>query len=282
MGSNHAPSAFHLSITPILRAVFGFMLTINFTAGFRPSLQKSAALHINKPPLRKIKTANPWIVTQREQTACRSNASNNQKTLEEGVHVSEQIIKKSRFIGIAHHCRTWNDAQESIAKIRSEHPKSRHVCFAMVAGMTERSSDDGEPTGTGGLPILNALRGEALSDTLCVVVRYYGGIKLGAGGLIRAYGGTARQVLQTAPTKVLIPQSTIHVSCTSTHVGSIYDLASKFGASIQNEVYLSDGTLNAWIVCETRVQSKLKECLQDATQGKIEFLPLEFDDNDND
>jgi putative IMPACT (imprinted ancient) family translation regulator len=71
---------------------------------------------------------------------------------------------------------------------------SQHMCLGYVAffaGMTERCYDDGKPTGTSGVLILSAIRGQGLLDTLCVVVRYFGGIKLGAGGLIRAYGGTA-------------------------------------------------------------------------------------------
>ena len=71
---------------------------------------------------------------------------------------AEEIVKKSRFIGIAKHCTSWNDAQEFIQSIRGEHPKSRHVCFGFVCGtnpVTERCSDDGEPTGTAGQPILS-------------------------------------------------------------------------------------------------------------------------------
>lgn len=71
---------------------------------------------------------------------------------------SEQIIKKSRFIGIAKHCTSWDDAQEFVKSVKAEHPKSRHVCFGFVCGtnpVTERCSDDGEPTGTAGVPILS-------------------------------------------------------------------------------------------------------------------------------
>jgi putative IMPACT (imprinted ancient) family translation regulator len=78
--------------------------------------------------------------------------------------------------------------------VRRDHPMSRHMCLgyaALSAGMMERCYDDGKPTGTSGVLILSAIRGQGPLDTLCIVVRYYGGIKLGAGGLIRAYGGAA-------------------------------------------------------------------------------------------
>jgi hypothetical protein len=92
-------------------------------------------------------------------------------------YVSEQVIKKSRFIGLAKHCNSWDDAQEFVASVWKEHPKARHVCFGFVAGanpVQERSVDDGEPSGTAGVPILGGIKGEGLSDTVCVVVRYFG------------------------------------------------------------------------------------------------------------
>ncbi len=102
--------------------------------------------------------------------------------LEDGKYYSaDQVIKKSHFIGITKYCTTWESAQEFVNSIRADHPKARHVCFAFVGGFnpkTERCSDDGEPTGTAGVPILGGINGEDLSDTVCVVVRYSGGIKV--------------------------------------------------------------------------------------------------------
>jgi len=117
------------------------------------------------------------------------------------------VVKKSRFIGIAKQCSTFEDAESFIADVKIEHPKSRHVVFGYVGCNTERSTDDGEPTGTAGSPVLSAVKGEGLSDTGCVVVKYFGGIKLGAGGLIRAYGGAAREVLRSAE-KVAVVERT--------------------------------------------------------------------------
>lgn len=100
-----------------------------------------------------------------------------QRTLAEGSHTAEMEVKKSRFLGHAKHAETWDQAQEYIQEVKALHPKARHWCYAACFGVnpvSERCSDDGEPTGTAGQPILNAINGERLSDVVCVVVRYSG------------------------------------------------------------------------------------------------------------
>ena len=189
--------------------------------------------------------------------------------------ISEQIIKKSRFIGIAKHCESWEEAQATIESIRAEHPKARHICFGVVLGsnvVQERANDDSEPTGTAGAPILGGIKGEGLTDTLCVVVRYFGGIKLGAGGLIRAYGSTARQVLREASTKVLIPKSVFRISSSSANVGQIYDIVRRFNGSVSDEVYQSNGDVQLSVTCETTTVERMEQSLLDGTRGEILFL----------
>jgi len=195
--------------------------------------------------------------------------------LEDGSHWTETEIKKSRFLAYAAHVDSWDEAQEYLLTIKAEHPKARHWCFGYCGGVnpvTERCSDDREPTGTAGLPILGAIHSETLSDTMCIVVRYSGGIKLGAGGLIRAYGGSARQTLRAAPVKVLIPKSTIRVKVEGSFVGAIYDVAAKVGGTTSGEEYGADGNLSISITCETAVEQRLQESLQDATRGRAEIL----------
>lgn len=196
-------------------------------------------------------------------------------TLDSGSHQAEIEIKKSRFIGYAKHVENWKDAQSYLEYVHKEHPKARHVCFGFVAGFNpvqERCSDDGEPTGTAGLPILTAIKGECLLDTICVVVRYFGGIKLGAGGLIRAYGNGAREVLRAAPQKILIPKSTIRVSVPSSFTGSVYDCVKKVGGSTSEEVYTADGKLLVSITCETQFEESLLKKLSDSTRGEVELI----------
>jgi uncharacterized YigZ family protein len=198
------------------------------------------------------------------------------KELQDGEYYqAEEVIKKSRFIGIAKHCTSWENAQEFVEFIRNQHPKSRHVCFAYVGGFnpkTERCSDDGEPTGTAGVPILGAINGEDISDTICVVVRYYGGIKLGAGGLIRAYGGAARLVLRDAEKEVLIPKIGLALSTTSSNAGQIYSIATKYNGTVEGESYNHEGDLKVTIICNVDQFETMRQDLIDATRGNITFL----------
>ncbi len=110
--------------------------------------------------------------------------------------------KKSEFIGIAIHAETAEHAEEFIRRIREEHPKARHVAWASIRGSlsdrSERMSDDGEPGGTAGKPILEALKQNDMTDCAIAVVRYFGGILLGAGGLVRAYSAAACAALGQA------------------------------------------------------------------------------------
>ncbi len=104
---------------------------------------------------------------------------------------TELVIRKSRFICHVHRAGTDNDARAFIAEIKTRHWDANHNCSAYVVGdrgAIQRTSDDGEPSGTAGVPMLNVLLKRELTDTVAVVTRYFGGIKLGAGGLIRAYG----------------------------------------------------------------------------------------------
>lgn len=111
---------------------------------------------------------------------------------------TEIEIKKSRFINMVFHIETEEEADAILAEIRKKHYKATHVCWAYVLNTNPRrqkASDDGEPSGTAGKPILEVIDHRELRDVLLVVIRYFGGVKLGTGGLIRAYGGGASDVL---------------------------------------------------------------------------------------
>ena len=127
--------------------------------------------------------------------------------------VSEILeIKKSKFIGYAFFCEDVNDANKFLADIRAEHKKATHVCFAYVINSNEKASDDGEPQGTAGIPILEIIKKRKLTNVLVIVVRYFGGIKLGTGGLVRAYGEGATLALNSAGTANLIEATEFSVS----------------------------------------------------------------------
>ena len=218
------------------------------------------------------------------------------------IYAAEEVIKKSRFIGYASHCPSWKEAQTILDTVRKDHPKSRHVCFGFVSSSsspsrvrsgssssnlderkdddddeevvevgTERCSDDGEPTGTAGMPIVSAIKGEGLSDVLCIVVRYFGGIKLGAGGLIRAYGNTARLVLRSASTILHVPQMSIRLSTMTSNSGAIYAAVAKYDGVASEEVYTDLGELVVTITCTEERGERMKQDIVDATRGGVTF-----------
>lgn len=112
-------------------------------------------------------------------------------------------IRRSRFLALASRATTEEDARAFIATARADFPDARHHCSAFIlhadtgdgTNPVERSNDDGEPSGTAGQPMLEVLRGAGLQDVVVVVVRWFGGVKLGTGGLVRAYGDATREVL---------------------------------------------------------------------------------------
>jgi len=115
------------------------------------------------------------------------------------VHEGEFTLKGSRFIGILMPCRTEDEIQQCLAKVSERYRNATHYCYAAVYGGSERkekSSDNGEPSGTAGKPILFALKGSGLSDVVCIVVRYFGGTLLGTGGLVHAYTEGSRIALE--------------------------------------------------------------------------------------
>jgi uncharacterized YigZ family protein len=117
----------------------------------------------------------------------------------ESTHRVEEIIKKSRFIGIIAPCRNKKELAAALSGLQADYPTASHIAFAYrihsPKGIVSRFFDAGEPSGTAGKPIFQHLEGKDLINVLLAVVRYFGGIKLGAGGLTRAYGGTAKKVI---------------------------------------------------------------------------------------
>lgn len=126
----------------------------------------------------------------------------------------EQIIDKSRFIGIAVPLTSIDQLDMAMKNIRDDYPNARHYVYAyrLYEGLIEKSSDDGEPQGTGGRPIMDILQHGDIWNVLLVVVRYFGGVLLGTGGLSRAYGGTARQLINETNLKKLSLYQVYHLT----------------------------------------------------------------------
>jgi len=125
--------------------------------------------------------------------------------------VNEYIINKSRFICLLYKIYDVNDVNNILDDIKKEYKGATHYCYSYIIDNKEKCSDDGEPGGTAGLPILNVLKKNNLTNILCVVVRYFGGIKLGAGGLVRAYSTSVIEALKIASIIEYVKFETIEV-----------------------------------------------------------------------
>lgn len=112
-------------------------------------------------------------------------------------NINEIIIKKSKFITYVYNVSTKEQAIEKIEMIKKQYKDATHVCYAYIINNIEKYDDNGEPSGTAGMPILNILQKENLDNVLCIVVRYFGGIKLGAGGLVRTYAKATKEAIIT-------------------------------------------------------------------------------------
>lgn len=139
------------------------------------------------------------------------------------------VEKKSEFIGDAAHIDSLDEALEFVDMIRERHPKSRHVAFAAMCTdddgrLCERMSDDGEPSGTAGKPILDVLRANDLTDCVVSVTRYFGGILLGSGGLIRAYSSGASLAIKAATIAQIVPCVRFSVRLAYPQLGSFQQL----------------------------------------------------------
>lgn len=125
---------------------------------------------------------------------------------------AEVEVRRSRFLALATPVADREAALAEVARLRAAHPGANHVCWALLAGGHSGMSDDGEPSGTAGRPILEVLRHHDLDSVLGVVVRYFGGVKLGAGGLVRAYTDAIAAALVDAPVVERVPESVLVVA----------------------------------------------------------------------
>lgn len=133
------------------------------------------------------------------------------QTLARAVH-AELVVRKSQFLGCVQPMDGRAGALRVVERLRAEHPRATHVCWALLAGGESAAVDDGEPAGTAGLPMLAVLRKQDLDQVLATVVRYFGGIKLGAGGLVRAYTDTVARALADADKVAIV--TWLRLGCT--------------------------------------------------------------------
>lgn len=181
----------------------------------------------------------------------------------------EEEIKKSRFIVKAAKVANPEEALAYLERIREA--RATHNCWAYRIGQNYRFSDDGEPGGTAGKPILNAIENQDVDGVMVVVIRYFGGIKLGAGGLARAYGGCAAKCLQKAQLERIVHQAEIRLRVAFDHIGALYTLINQFGAERKTEVYTETG-LEIGLKIDRTICQALVAALTDASAGRIELL----------
>lgn len=185
----------------------------------------------------------------------------------------EQTIRKSRFIACVNHATDRQSAVALAEAARTEFPDARHVCWAFVCGGAKHPGacgffDDGEPTGTAGKPILNVLQRNPLGDTCILVVRYFGGIKLGAGGLVRAYSSSASQALLRTTLIEMVDKTVLTVRLPFALEDCVRRRVNEYGGSLIDEEY-SDSVALTLEIPQSAVERFIHLC---AEIGKGEIM----------
>lgn len=185
------------------------------------------------------------------------------------------IEKKSEFIGYLCPVQTEEQAAAFIEEIRAMHRKATHNCYAYILreNNAARHSDDGEPGGTAGVPIYEVLRKEGLTDVCCVVTRYFGGILLGAGGLVRAYTKGAKDAVEAAQIKCMASAVKLLVTVDYGLYGRLAQIFADFDARIADEQFADNVKITLFIREENA--RKLTDKLIDSCSGAISVDELE-------
>ncbi|NVI98265.1 YigZ family protein [Myxococcus sp. AM009] len=198
-----------------------------------------------------------------------------------GLHRVEQDIQKSRFITTAAHTPTVEEAKAFIARVRAEFADATHNCWAFVVGPPGSTaqvgmSDDGEPHGTAGRPMLTALLHGGVGDVAMVVTRYFGGTLLGKGGLVRAYTAGVQQALESLPTTERVRKTRLAVEVEYPHVDGLRRLLPSYEAQVLAEEY--SATVGYRLELPVAQVEALRTALNDLTLGQVLVEPLDSDD----
>ena len=180
---------------------------------------------------------------------------------------AEIIIRKSRFIANVAPVRSEAEARSFIERMRAEQSGANHNCFAYKAGDVQRMSDDGEPSGTAGRPIFEVLDKQGLSDTVIVVTRYFGGILLGTGGLVRAYSQSAVAGVEAAGVATAVPAVDLTITLDYSLVGKVQHLLAQQGALTLDSRFGQDVTITCRVLAAAA--GLLESELAEASAGRI-------------
>jgi uncharacterized YigZ family protein len=187
----------------------------------------------------------------------------------------EEVISRSRFITTAGPAASVEEAKRFIAEIRTEFSDATHNCYAFAAGPPGSTamagmSDDGEPGGTAGRPMLAVVLGSGVGDLVVVVTRYYGGTKLGTGGLVRAYSGGVKAVLEALPVREKVSYRVMLVSGPYSYVTPLERLLPDFEATIISRDFAADVTWQ--IQAPEEVIEGLAAALVEFSRGELEIV----------
>ena len=189
---------------------------------------------------------------------------------------TETIINKSRFIGRAYPVQTEDEALSILAAIRKQHYDATHNCYAyVIKDGAARFSDDGEPSGTAGMPMMEVLKAKNLVNTLVIVTRYFGGILLGAGGLVRAYSGSCADAVKEARPVTVVPGTKVVVKADYSRYNAIADFLNASG-EVKATDYAEEVTVT--LVIRSDDVEKFTAVLTEKTDGRItpEILGEEY------
>ncbi|MDR1628883.1 MAG: YigZ family protein [Oscillospiraceae bacterium] len=187
----------------------------------------------------------------------------------------EYIVKRSRFIGYATPAKTQEEALAFLSEIRARHWDATHNVYAYILreNQIKRYSDDGEPQGTAGVPVLDVLQKEGLTDCAVVVTRYFGGILLGGGGLVRAYSHAAKLAVDAASVIKMELCCVLFVRCGYSFYGKLNALVADFGGEVQNTVF--DDAVSMTFSLPKTLVGVFGAKLTDASLGKLSAICTE-------
>jgi uncharacterized YigZ family protein len=193
----------------------------------------------------------------------------------------ENVVVNSRFIATIGRADSVQEAKAFIQAVRDEMPDASHHVYAFKAGyggsVIEGMSDDGEPSGTSGPPVLAVLRGADLGNVVIVVTRYFGGIKLGTGGLVRAYSGAAKDALAALPVEPKIEKHYVGITIPYSLYERLTALLARHGAEIDGEEFDAEVTVYAYLPVDQL--DAITGALQDLTAGQV--APVLLDETRN-
>lgn len=196
------------------------------------------------------------------------------KTIEK--HIENILLKEkgSKFIGFAYPVNSESELKNALEKIKEEHPKATHHCYAFRMGLNGenyRANDDGEPSGSAGLPIFNQLLANEITNVLVVVVRYYGGTKLGVSGLVKTYKESAKITLEEAHIITKELETEIEIQFNFNQQNTIFTLLSKFEAKVL------DFDANENCILKASLKLAQKENISEKL-SEMQYVTFEFKD----